>query len=107
MFVSDQTASKIFKIDLTASNAVTELATVPTADLLFMLPNGDLLTGGGSAISRVTQTGTVSALTLVGSPTFEQVRGVAFDATHNLLFVVDHSATVGVNDKLHIIPFTP
>ncbi|HTR54915.1 MAG TPA: hypothetical protein VMJ10_29715 [Kofleriaceae bacterium] len=107
VFVSDQTQSMIFKIDLTASNAVTALATVTTADLLYMLPDGDMLTGGGATIERITQAGTVSNVTLPGNPTFSDVRGMAYDATGHRLFVVDHSTTAGVGDTLNIIPFTP
>lgn len=64
-----------------------------------MLPSGDLLTGGGPTISRITPTGQVS--TLLGN--FEQVRGIAYDPTGQRLFVIDHSLTVGQPDKLRVI----
>jgi hypothetical protein len=63
------------------------------------LPNGDLLTGGGAAISRITPTGTVTALPNTG---FGTVRGLAYDPAGHRLFIVDHSATPGTPDKLHI-----
>ena len=100
VFVSDQTDKAIFKVAV-PGYAVSKLATVPTVDLLALLPNGDLLTGGGATISRITPAGEVSAL----RARFEQVRGLAYDAAGKQLFVIDHSVTVGVPDKLRIIPF--
>ncbi len=100
VFVSDQSQSKIFKLAVPGF-ALTTVATVPTADILIMMPNGDLLTGGGAAISRVTQAGVVSTLPNTG---FENVEGLAFDPAGHRLFIIDHSATAGVPDKLHIQP---
>jgi hypothetical protein len=99
VFVSDQTQKKIFKISV-PGYAVTPLATVPNADLLALLPDGDLLTGGGPEILRVTQTGEVSTL----FSGFEQVRGLAYDPTLKRLFFIEHSLTVGTPDKLQIRP---
>lgn len=104
VFVSDQSGNAIWKIKK-ADNSVTQLATITKPDLLYMLPDGDLLTGGASTISRITQTGTVSTLTL--SATFGTAHGIAYDATGHHLFVIDHSATPGTADMLHVIPFTP
>lgn len=50
LFVSDQTDQTIYKIAI-PGYAVSKLASAPTVDLLAMLPNGDLLTGGGPTIS--------------------------------------------------------
>jgi sugar lactone lactonase YvrE len=80
---------------------VARLAVVPACDLLVELPGGDLLTGGGPAISRISPAGAVTALATGG---FEQVRGLAYDPTGRRLFVIDHSATVGVADQLRILP---
>ncbi|MEQ1932742.1 MAG: hypothetical protein ABL962_02520, partial [Fimbriimonadaceae bacterium] len=80
--------------------AVTTVATTLSADLLAMMPNGDLLTGGAAAIYRVTQAGVITTA-FTG---FEQVRGIAYDPTLKRLFIIDHSATVGTPDKLHIRP---
>lgn len=98
LFVSDQTDQTIYKIEI-PGYAVSKLASAPTVDLLTMLPSGDLLTGGGPTISRITPTGQVS--TLLGN--FEQVRGIAYDPTGQRLFVIDHSLTVGQPDKLRVI----
>lgn len=101
VFVSDQTQKKIFKIAI-PGNAFSEVtaAALPTADLLAIMPNGDLLTGGGTTVQRVTQAGAVTNI-FTG---FEQVHGIAYDPTLKRLFIVDHSLTVGVSDKLHIRP---
>jgi len=100
VFVSDQTDRSIFRIAV-PGYAVTRLASAPAVDLLAMLPGGDLLTGGGPTISRIAQTGEVTAL----PGKFEQVRGLAYDAAGQRLFVVDHSVTVGVPDQLRIVHF--
>jgi hypothetical protein len=34
---------------------------------------------------------------------FEQVRGMAYDAAGQRLFVIDHSVTVGLPDKLRVL----
>jgi hypothetical protein len=92
--------NKIFQVALPGL-ALTTLATLPTSDLLFMMPNGDILCGGGPVISRVTQAGVVSALPNTG---FETAHGLAFDPAGHRLFIIDHSSTVGVADRLHIQP---
>jgi hypothetical protein len=98
LFVSDQSQNKIFKIAL-PDHTVSELATVPSADLMTLMPNGDLLTGG-TGVHRITQAGVVSTI-MTG---FEQVRGLAYDPTLRRLFIIEHSATVGTPDKLHVRP---
>jgi hypothetical protein len=104
VFVSDQSGNAIWTIKKSDSS-VKQLATITKPDLLYMLPNGDLLTGGSANIFRITQTGTVSALTLTA--TFGTVHGIAYDATGHHLFVIDHSSMAGTSDMLHVIPFTP
>jgi hypothetical protein len=101
LFVADQTQKMIFTIAL-PDHAVSPLASVPKVDLLVMLPNGDLLTGGGAEITRITQAGRVTTLPTGG---YEQVRGLAYDPAGKRLFIVDHSATPGRPDRLHIVPF--
>jgi hypothetical protein len=98
VFVSDQSALKIYKIAVPGF-AVSTVATVPSADLLAIMPNGDLLTGG-NGVHRVTQAGVVTTI-MAG---FEQVRGLAYDPALKRLFIIEHSATVGVPDKLHVRP---
>jgi glucose/arabinose dehydrogenase len=105
VYVSDQSAKTIFKIAL-PGNTVSTLATgLPAADLLLMLPNGDMLTGGGSAVTRVSQSGVVSAVPDAGSG-YSDVEGMAFDPAGHRLFVIDHSSTA-VQDTLHVVPFMP
>ncbi|MGN6106637.1 MAG: hypothetical protein ACTHU0_16140 [Kofleriaceae bacterium] len=100
LFAADQTTKMIYRIAL-PGGAVTPLATVPSVDLLAILPGGDLLTGG-TGVHRITQTGQVTTVIPSG---FEQVRGVAYDPALRRLFLIEHSATVGVPDKLHVVPF--
>ncbi len=55
------------------------------------MPDGALLTGGGTDVLRISPTGEVSAI-FTG---FEQVRGLAYDAELQRLFLVEHSLTPG------------
>lgn len=98
VYVSDQTDQKIYKITR-PGNVVSELATVPTAGLLALMPNGDLL-GGGDDLYRITPAGAVT--TLISDA--EQVRGMAFDDINDRIFYIEHSNTAGVPDKLQIRP---
>lgn len=98
VYVADQTDKKIYKISR-PGNVVSEHATVPSADLLALMPNGDLL-GGGDDIYRITPAGVVT--TLIADA--EQVRGMAFDDALNRIFYIEHSTTAGVPDKLQIRP---
>lgn len=99
LFVVDQSQKKLFKIAV-PSYEVTEVATMSNGDLLAMLPNGDLLTGGGGEVLRITQAGVVTTL----FSGFEQVRGLAYDPALKRLFIIDHSQTAGTPDKLQIRP---
>lgn len=100
VFASDQTDKKIYRIAIPGF-VVTTVATVPSADLLAILPNGDLLTGG-NGIHRITQSGTVTTLPIDG---VEQIRGIAYDPMQRRLFFIEHSLTVGNPDKLHVRPY--
>jgi hypothetical protein len=104
MYVSDQGAGTIYTVDLGSGGVGTLISGLVTTDLLFMLPDGDMLTGGSAAITRITQAGSATTLSL---GTFSDVRGIAYDGVGHRLFVVDHSSTAGTPDVLHIIPFTP
>jgi hypothetical protein len=101
LFVADQSQKAVFKIAVPGF-AISRIANVPAADMLALLPSGDLLAASGSTILRITQAGTVTPLPHTG---FEQVRGLAYDPAGKRLFVVNHSLTVGIPDKLHILPF--
>jgi hypothetical protein len=103
LFVADQGLKTIFKISVPGYQ-LTPLATVTKADLLIQLPDGDLLTGGGPDISRITPAGAVTPVAIPGA-SFDQVRGLAFDPAGKRLFIIDHSATPGRPDRLHIRAF--
>jgi hypothetical protein len=99
LFVTDQTDGILYKVAVPAGT-VTTVAAIASPDLLTMMPNGDLISGGGAAmgIRRITQAGAVTTI-FTG---FDVVHGVAYDpALHRLFFVV-HSATAGVPDRLMI-----
>jgi hypothetical protein len=115
VFVTEQvkvgTTSAIYKIDTANANAVTTIASaLPCADLLAVLPDGDLLTStsgcmnGANAspndIARISQTGTVTMLGLTG---LDAINGIAYDAAGKRLFVIDHPVTG--SDSLKIIPY--
>jgi hypothetical protein len=104
VFVGDQSNKTIFKIAVPGYAVTTVASGLPSVDQIVMMPNGDLLTGGGPAITRVTQSGTMSTLAVPSGVTFETVEGMAYDNVGHQLFVIDHSATPGTHDKLHIIP---
>jgi len=107
VFISDQTNNAIWKIMTTG--AVSSFATYTHPDLIAKLPNGDLLEGGGTTISRISATtGTVTPLTF-GTMTFTYVGGMAFDAVNHRLFIDDQNAstTGGSGDTLDIVPYMP
>jgi hypothetical protein len=99
LFVADQDARAIFAI---RSGAMTELATgLPAVDLLTLLPDGGLVTGGKTgAVYRIAVDGKV---TVVASG-FEQIRGTAYDPARKRLFAVEHSTATSTH-KLHLLPF--
>lgn len=99
VYLSDQTDKRIYKIALPGF-AVTDVATVPAADLLSQMPNGDLL-GGGSDVYRIDAT-TNAVTTLISD--VDQVRGTAYDNVAKRLFLIEHSTMAGVADKLVIRP---
>jgi DNA-binding beta-propeller fold protein YncE len=101
LYVADQAQKTIFKIALPGFQ-VSPVATLPKVDLLIALPDGDLLTGGGAEISRITPAS--GAVTTLPGAGFEQVRGLAYDPAGKRLFLIDHSATPGRPDRLHIRP---
>ena len=90
----------IYKIATTADHTVTDVATVPAADLLSLMPNGDLLDGGDNVYRINPTTGLVT--TVISD--VDQVRGTAYDNVMKRLFLIEHSVTAGVPDKLIIRP---
>ena len=98
LYVSDQEQGAVFAYDL-ASHAVTPFATkLTSADLLTVLPNGDLVTGGKKGeVYRISKRGAVTTI----ATGYDQVRGTAYDPAKHRLFVVEHGAT---KHQLHILP---
>jgi sugar lactone lactonase YvrE len=100
LYVADAEQRAIFAYslaDLSARRTVArELA---AADLLTLLPDGDLVTGGGGAVQRITASGRVVAI----ADGFEQVRGTAYDEARRRLFVVEHSVASS-RHRLHVLP---
>jgi hypothetical protein len=100
LYVADQERAAIVAY-ARDTGAVTTIATdLPSADLLTLLPDGELVTGGKrGAVYRIAKTGAVSTI----ASGFEQVRGTAYDAAKQRLFVVEHSAATS-HHKLHVLP---
>jgi len=89
LYVSDQEHGAIIALPFDALDKPTTLASgLASADLLTLLPTGDLVTGGkGGAIVRIDAKGAVT--TIEGS--LDEVRGTAYDADGKRLFVVEHN----------------
>nr|HEX4317060.1 hypothetical protein [Kofleriaceae bacterium] len=105
VYVSDQSGSAVFAVDPTTGDVTTLASGLATADLLFMMPNGDLLTGGSAAITRITQAGVVSTVDFGSAGSgFSDIRGIAYDPANKRIFFVDHSSVAGTPDVLHILP---
>lgn len=97
VYVSDQEANGIsaWRAGTTSSIA----AGLPSADLMTLLPDGALVTGGKTGtISRVSADGVVTIV----AHGLDQVRGLAYDAAGKRLFVVEHSRATS-NHKLRIV----
>jgi sugar lactone lactonase YvrE len=92
LFVSDQTQATVFKIAI-AGGAVTTVGAAPTVGFLTILPNGDLLTSGGTVVYRLTQAGVLTTA-FTG---FSKAAGLAFDPTLKRLFIVDQGSAAGDN----------
>jgi hypothetical protein len=98
VYVSDQETNTIYTVQ---AGDVKPLATgLPSADLLTVLPDGSLVTGGKTgAVTRIAPDGKQTTI----ASGFEQVRGTAYDPAGHRLFVVEHSKATS-NHKLHILP---
>lgn len=100
LFVSDQELGEILKAPLASPASYTVFAHVPAPDLLAAGPDGSILTGGaGGVLYRVSAWG--SAWVMASG--FHQVRGVAYDPTHQRVFVADHADHDG-EQRLHVLP---
>lgn len=100
LFVSDQSNKTIVKVTVTGTAGVaTPVGTVTDADLISMMPNGDLIVGG-SGVHRLTQAGVETQL--FSGETFHNVRGTAYDPTGKRLFIVNAATTAGDKDFLEV-----
>lgn len=103
LFVSDQDAGQVLKAPLNDPASVALFAAVDEPDLLCAGPDGSLFTGGSNGeVRRLSADGSVT--TLAGG--FQEVRGVAYDATNARLFLVDHDSddSDGTTNRLQIVP---
>jgi sugar lactone lactonase YvrE len=100
LYVTDQTANMVFKVEIPA-DTLTTVGTVTSADLMTVMPNGDLITGG-TGVRRLTPAGVET--TLFSTETFGAVHGSAYDPTGKRLFFINHSATAGTKDHLEVRP---
>ncbi|HEY0255521.1 MAG TPA: hypothetical protein VGC41_28525 [Kofleriaceae bacterium] len=93
VFISDQDANAIYAV----GNAAPIAKDLPSADMLVMLPDGALATGGkNGVVSKVSLDGTITPL----AQGYESARGIAVDAEGKRLFVVEHGKDKHV---LHIV----
>ena len=100
IYVSDQDDNTIVAFERTTL-ARRVVAHVPGVDLLTLLPDGDLVTGGKTgAVYRVRPS--TGAVTTIASD-FTQVRGTAYDAAGKRLFVVEHSVATAAH-HVHVVP---
>ena len=96
VFVADQESNTVYAL---RAGAVTSYATgLQSADLLTVLPDGSLVTGGKAGV--VSKIGIDGRVTIVAQG-FDQVRGIAYDPDGKRLFVVDHSKAAP--HRLHIV----
>jgi DNA-binding beta-propeller fold protein YncE len=96
VFVADQESNTVYAL---RAGAVTPFATgLESADLLTVLPDGSLVTGGKAGV--VSKIGIDGRVTIVAQG-FDQVRGIAYDPDGKRLFVVDHSKATP--HRLHIV----
>ncbi|HND31633.1 MAG TPA: hypothetical protein PKY30_21220 [Myxococcota bacterium] len=102
IYVADQDAGELLVAPLADPAAVQVLAQVEAPDLLCGGPDGSLFTGGAGEVRQISAEGTVTTL----SSGYQSVRGVAYDADHQRLFLVDHDIddADGTTHFLHIIP---
>lgn len=102
LYVSDQDESRLYSVS-TNGGSPQLIGSPPSADLLTHGPDNTLFTGG--------KAGEVYQISLAGDVTtvqggFQEVRGLAYDAANQRLFVVDHDTdeSDGFSHRLHILP---
>lgn len=107
VFVSDQSRGEIVRATLPGLEDPTVWATgLPSADLLSAGPDGTLFTG--SKDGQVFQLDSEGAARVFVDG-LQEVRGTAFDAAHDRLFVADHDGdeSDGITHFLRIQPVNP
>jgi sugar lactone lactonase YvrE len=96
VYVSDQETNVIYAL---RGGAISTFASnLQSADLLTVLPDGSLVTGGKTGV--VQKVGLDGRVTVVAQG-YDQVRGTAYDPDTKRLFVVDHSKDLP--HKLHVV----
>lgn len=104
LIIADQRLGRILRAPLGELDRVeTFVESIEDPDLLAHGPNGSLLTGGKNGmVRRIDADGTVSVV----ASGFSSVRGVAYDATQERLFIAEHDADDrdGIAHAIHIVP---
>lgn len=105
LLVADQAQQRVARVLLSGGPPQT-LASPPSADLLARSPSGSLFTGGRAGeVYRIFPSGEWSVI----QGGMQEVRGVAYDATHRRLFVAEHDPdeSDGLEHRLHVLPVEP
>lgn len=103
MFISDQTANKLYRAPLANLSQLTSAVDVTEPDLLSRGPADSLLSGSRrGSVLQFSSTGGQS----VFAGGFQQVRGVAWDEANGRVFAIDHDGDTsnGTTHFLQIIP---
>ena len=103
LVISDQETGEILRVPIDDPAAAEVVAVLPEPDLLALGPDGTWLTGGPDGdVRQVSSDGGFDVL--VGG--FQEVRGLAYDAANQRLFVVDHDGNDedGTTHFLQIVP---
>jgi sugar lactone lactonase YvrE len=103
LYIADQEAKALFAMTLQSGELRPIAQDLGEVDLLTLMPNGDLVTGGaGGTVVRISAAGKVTKV----AEGFAHVRGTAYDPAGKRLFVIDHARATS-NHELHIVPLEP
>ncbi|SAK52527.1 Virginiamycin B lyase [Caballeronia fortuita] len=108
LYIGDQTANRIYKVDLQAARAASApvaasdvFAAVDAPDLLAAAPDGTLYTKcGAHAVCSVSKRGRATVI----ADGFESPRGVAVDVARRRLIAVDRSGAPNKPSALRVVP---
>lgn len=103
LFISDQDLGQILQAPLKNPSAYQVFSTVPSPDLIAVGPNGSLFAGSeGGNLYKIDSNGKAS----VFHAGFDTVRGIAYDPSHQRVFVVNHVGheAEGVTHSIQILP---